>query len=46
MEHYIPKLESFSKTQKYETLVMGINAKDPFAVQTFMMKTKRFSEFK
>ena len=56
VEHYIPKFKSFSKIQKYETLVMGINAKDPFfystnttisiAVQTFIMKTKRFSEFK
>ena len=54
-EHYIPKFKSFSKSRKYETLVMGINSRDPYynstnttisiAVQTFIMKTKRFSDF-
>ena len=55
VEHFIPKFKSFSKFKKYETLVMGINPKDPYfyttnttisiAVQNFIMKTKRFSDF-
>ena len=54
VEHYIPKFKSFSKSLKYEILVMGIHSKDPYyystnttisiAVQNFIMKTRRFPE--
>ena len=31
---FYSKIQKFSKIQKYETLVMGINAKDPFFYST------------
>ena len=54
VEHYIPKFSNFSKSKKYEVLVMGIHNDNPeykhtnttisIAVQNFILKTKRFSE--
>ena len=54
VEHFIPNFKSFSKSRKYEILVMGINPGDhhfnstnttlAIAVQNFIFKTKRFPE--
>ena len=55
VEQLYPKFKSLSKIRKYEALVMGINTDNPdykyvntnitYAVQNFIMKTKRFSEY-
>ena len=55
VEQLYPKFKSLSKIRKYEALLMGINTDNPdykyvntnitYAVQNFIMKTKRFSEY-
>ena len=52
VEHFIPKFKNFTKSQKHEILVKGININDPdflytntsmsIAVQKFIFKSKRF----
>ena len=54
VEYYIPNFQTLNKTRKYEILVFGLhpenneynytNMKISFAVQNFILKTKRFSE--
>ena len=56
VEHYIPKFTQINKTAKYELLTTGLRNHDPdydylnmkitFAVQTFIMQTKRFLQHK
>ena len=55
VEQFIPNFNRLNKRQKYEALVMGINTKNPeynytntnitIAVQNYILKTKRFSEY-
>ena len=55
VEQLIPKFKTFNKLKKYETLVMGTHTDNPdynyvnsnitYAVQSYILKTKRFSEF-
>ena len=55
VEQFIPKFQTFNKVKKYEALVMGIHTDNPdynyvnsnitYAVQSYILKTKRFSEF-
>ena len=54
VEYYIPNFQTLNKRRKYEILVFGLhpenneynytNMKISFAVQNFILKTKRFSE--
>ena len=55
VEQFIPKFKTFNKAKKYEALVMGIHTDNPdynylntnitYAVQNFILKTKRFSKY-
>ena len=55
VEQFIPKFKTFNKAKKYEALVMGIHTDNPdynylntnitYAVQNFILKTKRFSDY-
>ena len=55
VEQFIPNFKTFSKIRKYETLVIGIHTDNPdynylntnitYAVQNYIFKTKRFSEY-
>ena len=55
VEQFIPKFQTLNKVKKYEALVMGIHTDNPdynylnsnitYAVQNYILKTKRFSEF-
>ena len=52
VEHFIPKFKNFTKSQKHEILIKGININDPdflhtntsisIAVQKFIFQSKRF----
>ena len=54
VEHYIPNFPKLNKTKQFEILLLGINPENPeffttntilsIAVQTFILKTKRFNE--
>ena len=55
VEYFIQNFKTFSKSKKFEILVMGTNAGDPLfnytnysisiAVQNFILKSKRFPNF-
>ena len=55
VEHYFPNFKELNKNKKYEVLVLGIHPENPdyfhtntqisIAVQHFILKTNRFSEF-
>ena len=55
VEHFIPNFINFSKSKKYEILLNGLKSDNPefnstntsilIAVQNFILKTKRFSDF-
>ena len=54
VEHFIPNFKTFNKNRKYEILVFGLHPENndycytnksiSYAVQTYILKTKRFSE--
>ena len=54
VEQFVPNFKSLSKTKQYEILVFGLKIENPdyeytnrsisYAVQNFILKTKRFSE--
>ena len=54
VEHFIPRFKNLNKKEKFQILTRGINLEDPdyyytntkisLAVQTFILKTKRFSK--
>ena len=53
IEHYIPKFKNFTKSQKLDVILRGfevknqeyvsLNTKLTFAVQKFILETKRFN---
>ena len=55
VKHYFPNFKQLNKNKKYEVLVLGIHPENPdyfhtntqisIAVQHFILKTNRFSEF-
>ena len=54
VEQFVPNFKNLSKTKQYEILVFGLKIENPdyeytnrsisYAVQNFILKTKRFSE--
>ena len=54
VEHFVPNFKNLSKTKQNEILVFGLKIENPdyeytnrsisYAVQNFILKTKRFSE--